>query len=131
MKQTLTAHGVPLYLGCRKGSRRKECTEAEPMTNTTEKVVRDFGFSGRDVLLVLGLILVFSTKSYVVQEMLFWFVVIAILFALVILIIGLGMAVRQIGRSAYRWMKIRVARISAYRRDRPTTHDAMSRLPYR
>ena len=101
------------------------------MTNTTEKVVRNFGFSGRDVLLVLALILVFSTKSYVIQEMLFWCVVIAVLFALVILIIGLGMALRQIGRSACGWMKIRVARISAYRRNRLSTHDAMSRLPNR
>ena len=103
---------------------------AESITNKTERVIRNFGTSRREVLLIFALVLAVSTKSYVIQEMLFWLGFLGILFAVVILAIAVSMALRRIGRAGYRWTKVAVANMFADVRNR-LAHHAMGQLPHR
>jgi fumarate reductase subunit D len=66
---------------------------------------RRAGSRNQRLLLVIIMVMVFPTRSYFIQEIRFWLVVLAVLVALGMLLVAIFILLREAGHRGHHWMK--------------------------
>lgn len=82
------------------------------------EIFRRTGPRNRRIVLLIFAVMLFPTRSYLVQEVRFWLVVLAILVVLGVVFFATFLVLREAGHRAHQWMKTCIERIPAakYRR---------------
>ena len=86
----------------------------------------------RRMLLFIFVILVFPTRSYFIQEIRFWLLVLAILVALGMLFLATFILLREAGHRGHDWMKMQIGKLTAAKHRRLILRNTMpGQLPHR
>ena len=81
----------------------------------------------RKTLLLIIAVLIFPTRSYFIQEIRFWLVVLAVLVGLGMLFLATFILLREAGHRGLHWMKLHAGRIPAARDGRLLLRNAVPR----
>jgi len=96
------------------------------------KLFRRTGPPNRRLLLLIVAVMVFPTRSYFVQEVRFWLLVLAILVTLGMLVFATFILLREAGHRGHYWMKMRIAKTTAAKHARFILRNTMpGQLPHR
>jgi predicted ferric reductase len=101
----------------------------EPMKETGRwKALHRAGALNRKTLLLIFIaVLIFPTRSYFIQEIRFWLVVLAVLVGLGMLFLAIFILLREAGHRGLHWMKMHAGRIPVARDGRLLLRNAVPR----
>ena len=78
-----------------------------------EKLLSGTWPPNRRLLLLIGAAMVFPTRSYFIQEIRFWLVVLAVLVSLGLLLFATFIVLREAGHRGHHWMQMHVGKSTA------------------
>ena len=91
------------------------------------KALHRAGVRNRKTLLIIIAVLIFPTRSYFIQEIRFWLVVLAVFVGLGMLFLAAFILLREAGHRGLRWMKMHAGRIPVPRDGRLLLRNAVPR----